>query len=71
MEEVGVAWLKSRESLQRVVEVVSRVRDEILEQSWLFCLCLAITADQLDPLVYAFEKDTISGPGAEESGVDV
>lgn len=65
------AQWKSRESLQWVLEVVSRVWDEMLEQDRGFCPDLAITADQLDPLADASGKDTRSGARAFEPGVNV
>lgn len=70
-EEVAFARQKYRESLQHAVEVLHRVRDEMLEYAQLFCHDLIIIRNQLDPLAYAFHKDAGSGPGSEKSGIDV
>lgn len=47
------------------------VWDEMLEHGRLFCPDLAITAYQLGPLENYSKKDTIGGPGSEESGANV
>lgn len=45
-----VARSRSRESLQREVDVVCMVQDEMLERARLFRPVLDITTNQLDPL---------------------
>lgn len=56
-EEMDDARQNNQESLQRIVEVVRRFQDEMLEQTRFFCPGFVITADKLDPLEDSFEKD--------------
>lgn len=52
-----VARQKSQKSLERVIEALGMVHNEMLEQDQTFCLVLIITIDQLNPLVDPSEKE--------------
>lgn len=70
-EEIVVVQLKSQKSLQRVVDVVYMVRDQMLEQTREICPNLSFTTDQLDPIISVPREDAIGGSGASEPDADV